>query len=393
MIFIAEGPLYNIIILDPSWLGVRILGPALSPENSVIPQLKSVTGRVTLSTLQRVYPEWDSTSIAHLFEHFQLCSPQDEARTVFEFPCLIKMEPLFGLWEKDTNFTVYAGVSIKCSSKSEIFSPGLFPQIQVQARKAFADDIDDQELTLWSNGLKCCRGEVELLLRLSEPDKAIEIVARTSDEARLECYTLLQMFYSLVLDAIRSINPGTNAATFILSPRQLKEHREPIEYSAVEIFEAEREDRPLRNHQQPDVEEGILDLMCCGCSELLITVKSAPYASLSDLPIQTKVQLCRMLDPPDIYGRNWCLLALQLGLSEEVPAIDEADDSCSPTDKLLSVWDKGSSSTVVTIIDALRGIGRDDAATVLIEGLSLFKNANNSVVINVPGVALTSYVC
>ncbi len=98
-----------------------------------------------------------------------------------------------------------------------------------------------------------------------------------------------------------------------------------------------------------------------------------------------------MLDPPEQFGRDWCLLALQLGLTEDVPAINQAGDRGSPTDKLLLVWEKGVSGTVVSIIDALRGIGRDDAAQVLIEGLTLFRNSNSSVVVNVPGVALTSY--
>ncbi len=76
-------------------------------------------------------------------------------------------------------------------------------------------------------------------------------------------------------------------------------------------------------------------------------------------------------------------------MSEDVPAIDQADDRGSPTDKLLHAWENEVSGTVVSIIDAVRGIGRDDVAQVL-EGLSPFRNSSISVVVNVPGVALTS---
>lgn len=373
---------------------MRIFGPALSPENSIVPQLKSVTGRVTLSEIQRVYPEWDAASILHLFEHFELCTPQNESRSAYEFPCLIKMEPLFGLWEKASSLTVYAGIHLRCCKKADIFSPSLFPRIQVQARKAFSDDIDDQELTLWTDGLKCCRGEVEVQVKHLEPHKVIEIVVRGTEETRPECYALLQQFYALVLDTVRQTNPGTSVATHILSVKHLTEHKRPVSYSAADVFEAERGSGLLQHHN-PDLklEENILDLVCCGCEGLLITAKSAPYASLKDLPLQTRVQLCQLLDPPDQFGRDWCLLALQLGMSEEVPAIDQANDHLSPTDKLLTAWEKGVNSTIVAVIDALRGIGREDAAQVLIEGISPFMNANNSVVVNVPGVALTSYVC
>ena len=46
VVYIKGGLLANIVILDPAWLGRDIFGPALSPENSVIPQLKSVTGHI-----------------------------------------------------------------------------------------------------------------------------------------------------------------------------------------------------------------------------------------------------------------------------------------------------------------------------------------------------------
>lgn len=396
VVYISEGSLYNIVVLDPTWLGLRIFGPALSPENSIFPKLKSVTGRVTLKEIQRIYPEWDAPSIAHLFEHFEFCCPQDKSRTVFEFPCLMKMQPLFGLWTKEPNFVVYAGVHLRCQRNSDIFSPGIFPKLQVHFRRTFSsDDIDDQELTLWTDGLKCCRGEVEVQVQLVEAHKTIEIVVRGSDETQAECYALLQQFYSETLLSIRTTNPGTSFTTRILSARDLKEHRRPpASYSAVQIFEAERGDGAVR-HANPEIqlEEHILDLVCCGCEDVLMAAKSAPYASLCDIPLQTRAQLCQMLDPPDPFGRDWCLLALQLGLTESVPAIDQARDRGSPTDKLLLSWEKEMNGTVVSIIEALRGIGRDDVAQVLIEGLSLFRNSSSPVVVSVTGVALTAYVC
>ena len=49
---------------------------------------------------------------------------------------------------------------------------------------------------------------------------------------------------------------------------------------------------------------------------------SAPFTSVRCIPLQTRVELCHMFDPPDPLGRDWCLLILQLGLQEEVPVID-----------------------------------------------------------------------
>lgn len=393
VVYIRERSLCNIVVLDPMWLGLRIFGPALSPENSVIPQLKSVTGYVNLSTLQRVYPELEPSSIINLFEHFELCTPVDDNRFNFLFPCLIKMEPIFGIWERAPEFTVYAGIRVTCQTSRDIFSPSVLPKIQICARKVFSHDIEDQQLTLWRGGLKCCRGGVEVLLSYPEMCKCIEVLVRGEEETRLECYYLLQQFYDIVVGTVRVVNPGSAFMTEIASPKRLKEHKPVLLYSPEEIFAAERGDGVLRHPSMSGIEETILDVVCCGCEELLVATKSAPYTVLDDISALTKSELSHLLDPPDPMGRDWCLLSLQLLFTEEVPRIDQAEDQSSPTIHLLTEWNKSIQSTVVTVIDALRAIGREDAASVLIKGLSPFSNPSNSVVISVPGVPLTSYLC
>ena len=355
--------------------------------------MKSITGQLPLSDIQHVYQEWDSLSIARLFEYFEFCTCKEEENPVYEFPCLMKMQPLFGLWEKDPNYIIYAGLLVKCKGVTDILSPGLFPRIQVQMRKSFADDLDDQELTLWSDGLKCCRGEVEVLVQHMEQNKTITIFARGMEQAGHECYALMQQIYKIVMHTVQTTNPGTCIVTNLLSPKQLREHvKSPTAFSALQIFDAEREGGTVR-HPSSGLEESIIDVVCCGCEDLLITVCSAPHSTWKDVSLQARAQVCRMLDPPDRFGRDWCLLALQLGLTEEVPAIDQSDDGLSSTDKLLCLCERLFSGTIVTVIDALRAIGRDDVAQVIIEGISPFSNANSSVVINVHSVTLSSYVC
>ena len=101
-----------------------------------------------------------------------------------------------------------------------------------------------------------------------------------------------------------------------------------------------------------------------------------------------------MLDPPDPLGRDWCLLALQLGLQEEVPVIDTANDFSSPTDKLLTAWEKESNqSSVALLVDALISIGREDAAQQLVNGVSPFNNPSSAAVVGISGTVATSYLC
>ena len=390
---IKEGHLNNIVILEPDWLGQRVFGPALAPDDSPIMKLRSMTGRVPLGEVQRVYPEVDPLSLLHLFEHFELCRPIGND-IAFEFPSLIKVEPLYGIWEKDPDLTVYSGVQIQCTSVNSIFSPSLFPRTQLQIRRAFSEDIDDQELILWKDGLKCCRGEVEVCVKQLVPNWSIEIIVRGTEHTRTECYSLLQQFYSILLSTVHISNPGTIFTTQVLSRRSLVHHlQEPHVYSSMEIFEAERStDSMLTPPTGDENPETLCDLLCCGWKGGEITARSAPYTSVRDIPLQTRVQVCRMLDPPDPFGRDWCLLALQLGLQEEVPAIDTSLDSSSPTDKLLTAWDCSSNQTIVCLVDALKGIGRDDVALEVVNGLSPFNNPNNSLIMNVSGVVSTSYI-
>jgi hypothetical protein len=373
------------------WFGLRLIGPALSPENSIIPQLKSVTGYINISTLQRVYPELNPNSTINLFEHFELCTAVDDTRYSFLFPCLIKMEPIYGLWEKSEEFTVYSGVRVTCQSSLDVFSPSVFSRIQLLARKAFSHDIEDQELTLWRGGLKCCRGGVEVLLRYPELGKCIEIVVRGPEESRLECYTFLQRFYTIVKETISRINPGSAFMTELLSARRLCEHKHELWYSPEELFAAERGDGLLQHSSMAP--ETVLEVVCCGCEELLMATRSAPYTLVSDFPIFTRRELCRQLDPLHSLGRDWCLLSLQLLCTEQVPAIDRDDEDISPTDRLLTEWEKSIQSNCVAVIDALKAIGREDAASTLIKGLSPFSNPSSSVVISIADVPMTSYLC
>ena len=393
MFSVEEGPLKNVVILDPGWLGTRILGPALSPENSVIPQLKSMTGRVSLQEIKRVFPQWNALSIVNLFQHFELCYPKERDEDIYVFPCLVKMQSVFGLWEKDPAMIVYAGIRLVTANEVDILTPSVFPLIQCRLRKIFKDDFDDQELTIWSDGLKCCRGEVEILVSLEEQESAVVIKVRGSKDSQRECYSLLHQFYSVVQLALSDAIPGADVITEILSSKYLSEHKPNFSYSPQFIFKAERSNGLVIHPDNPSLKEHIVDLLCCGCQELLLAAKSVPYMSSSTLPQKTRYKLCQLLDPPHPLGMDWCILALTLGLIDELPTIDKSTEGGSPTQRILSCWENSSQSSLAKLLDSLNHIGRHDAVQVLLEGISLFPSSNNTVVLNLPGIEATAYVC
>lgn len=57
--------------------------------------------------------------------------------------------------------------------------------------------------------------------------------------------------------------------------------------------------------------------------ELASNIHWGCVLKIKDLPAPAKLKLCGLLDPPDAHGRDWCLLALKLGFSQErIAALD-----------------------------------------------------------------------
>lgn len=55
--------------------------------------------------------------------------------------------------------------------------------------------------------------------------------------------------------------------------------------------------------------------------------------------------LAQLLDPKDPYGKDWCLLAVKLDLSERVATLDN-DCTMSRTLALIKIWCKSKNATV-----------------------------------------------
>jgi len=65
----------------------------------------------------------------------------------------------------------------------------------------------------------------------------------------------------------------------------------------------------------------------------------------SELPPACMQVLSRLLDPPDPLGRDWCLLAVKLGLGHKIALLDNEYTS-SKTCALLDLWAKNKDATI-----------------------------------------------
>ena len=181
--------------------------------------------------------------------------------------------------------------------------------------------------------------------------------------------------------------------TQVLSVLDLKRHKRfPTSYDPNELFEAQRNHSDLKNRVSGEAEL-LVDLICCGIENLSSLAHSAPLLHIRQLTRRARWHLCRLLDPPDPLGRDWCLLGLLLGLADEIPNVETIEKFMSPTDFVLKKWEAHASSTIIVLVDTLRKLGRDDVARHIIESSNLVMNAESSVIVNITGVEVTSYIC
>jgi hypothetical protein len=85
-------------------------------------------------------------------------------------------------------------------------------------------------------------------------------------------------------------------------------------------------------------------------SELAGNIQWGCALKIRDLSPPVKLKLCGLLDPPEPHGRDWCLLALRLGLCQDKIAALDSQHS-SHTMRLLTTADCsiGKSSTPFSV--------------------------------------------
>ena len=77
-------------------------------------------------------------------------------------------------------------------------------------------------------------------------------------------------------------------------------------------------------------------------NEIVLSGDELPVTALSTVCRQ---QISKLLDPPDPLGKDWCLLAVQLGLADKIAVIDSGS-SLSRSARLLDEWAKDKASGI-----------------------------------------------
>jgi len=119
--------------------------------------------------------------------------------------------------------------------------------------------------------------------------------------------------------------------------------------------------------------ESLLQLLCFSSTQVRDLLIPGPELHVSTISTVTRQSLCQLLDPAHPLGKDWCLLAVQMGLVDKVPKLDVGSGAYSQTARLLDEWANQPESSIGALVTALRTLGREDAADALLAGCSLYR--------------------
>lgn len=378
----------DMVVLNPRWLCSSVIGELLSQEQL---ERSRVTGCYTVEDFQLVYPDADAVDLLQVLENLKMCTQCDnEGEAEYEFPCYNFVETLDGLWDpSDPRYTngTYCGVHVLPFDDFPHILAAIFSRIQVQLRRASMEHADsDNDLYQWLRGSKFCSGALEGMLTLVDHDNALEVKVRGPRGSSTNCFYFLEDLLTVVDDVLAEVCPGAQFERHLLSAIDLQRHAPlPARYPARQVMRALLSENGLSAqvpHPQTGCPEPVSDLLCC--RDLTSpTLVCGPNTHASQLSLLTRQRLGAALDPPEKLGRDWCLLAVQLGMTERLPELDpdskESGGGCvvgkSPIARVLGEWTLVMDSTIGHLARALDELGRGDAADIVLGTSPLVKVA------------------
>jgi len=375
----------DLVILSPQWLGSEVIGDLLSRE--LIVRCRP-TGCFTIDDFQVVLPGAPADDVLYLLSALGLstrCSFGDETaehEIEHELPCLNFVETLAGLWDREEDNSsaqmVYGGVRFEAGRFGIDDFIHIFPRVQVRLRRHFmlcVPDDPDCDLYQWFHGSKYCTGNgCEALITLEQEEQVIELKCRADISGDLgvnDIYRFREEITRVIVGTLRDCLPGVSIQVAYLSAVDLAMHDpSPYAYPSCDVLSAlVNETQTVRrvSGSQGVEEEKLCDLIAFGSDLLLSSLVPGLEMHVSRMPLETRRQLCTLLDPSDPIGRDWCLLAVRLGLSTELPVVEGDPDSAgSPTDRVLSLWSADNDATLSKLVDALTTLNRTDAVEAIL---------------------------
>lgn len=370
----------DVVLLDPRWLCSNVLGKLLSVENPKA--LHHYRGRYTIEDVQRLIPDSDIEELIQILDAMDICARDLSSGTMIDIPALIKTDSLHRSWaDEEDEIMIYGGVRIVPVEHLTPLPCGIFHKVQVNLCRWIHQQSTegDADIRLWVNGSKIMNRGAELLVLLVNNGQGVEVQVRGLETEKIKCCLLLDSVCSTIDNLIATTLPGLLTVKHYLSPQQLREHHEPVMiYQPRDFFRAQSQKETSLTNTMGGYKESFSSILCFGCLDIYSQGSLGMDIHVSDLNLLTRRKLSRLLDPPDPMGKDWCLLAMNLGLPDLVAKYNtnsgsQNDFITSPSHALLQEWGNTPESTVGVLMSKLRELGRRDAADFLLKASSVFR--------------------
>uniref|UniRef100_UPI00398EF6DA death-associated protein kinase 1 isoform X4 n=1 Tax=Pristiophorus japonicus TaxID=55135 RepID=UPI00398EF6DA len=372
----------DVVLLDPRWLCTNVLGRLLSNENQKA--LHHYRGRYTIDDILRLVSEKDVEELLQILEAMDICARDLTSGSMVDIPALIKVDSLHRSWtDEEDEMLLYGGVRFVPVEHHTPYPCGIFHKVQVNLCRWIHQQNSEGELDirLWTNGSKISNKGTEVLVLLVNHGQGVEIQVRGPETEKIRCCMFLDSICSVIDNLMATTLPGLLTVKYYLSPQQLREHSEPVMvYQPRDFFRAQAQKETSLTNTMGGYKESFSSILCFGCLDVYSQGNLGMDIPVSELNLLARRKLSRLLDPPDPMGKDWCLLATNLGLVDLVAKLNTQNGTSndgklptSPTYAVLTEWAASPENSVGLLMSKLRGLGRRDAADFLLKASAIFK--------------------
>ncbi|TRY89574.1 hypothetical protein DNTS_025292 [Danionella cerebrum] len=379
----------DVVLLDPRWLCSSVLGKLLSIETPKA--IHHYRGRYRLEELQNLVSEGDIDELLQVLDAMDVCARDLANPGMVDIPALIRTSGLQHTWtdEEDVegeDALLYGGVRVVPVEHLAPFPCGLFHKLQVNLcrwSRQQKPDLEADDVRLWNGGARVGLAGVEALVLLVNHGQGMEVQLRGPDTDPGRCYALLDTLCGMAEGLLAATLPGLLTARHYQSPQQLREHHGPVMlYQPRDFFRAQARGENALSNTMGGYRESFVSIVALGCTQVFKQGTLGGEVAVAEVSHLARRKLCRLLDPPDALGKDWCLLAMNLGLSELAAKYSSGSNGTppadplslpSPTATLLQEWSQRPDSTIGILVAKLRELGRRDAADFLLRSAPVFR--------------------
>uniref|UniRef100_A0A673NM84 non-specific serine/threonine protein kinase n=1 Tax=Sinocyclocheilus rhinocerous TaxID=307959 RepID=A0A673NM84_9TELE len=379
----------DVVLLDPRWLCGNVLGKLLSIETPKA--IHHYRGRYRVEELQNLVSEGDIDELLQVLDAMDVCARDLANPGMVDIPALIRTGGLQHTWTDEEDIEgedtlLYGGVRVVPAEHLAPFPCGLFHKLQVNLcrwSRQQKPEVEAEDVRLWSSGARVGLGGTEALVLLVNHGQGMEVQLRGPDSDPGRCYALLDTLCGMAEGLLAATLPGLLTARHYLSPQQLREHHGPVMlYQPRDFFRAQARGENALSNTMGGYRESFVSIVALGCTQVYKQGSLGGEVPVAEVSHLARRKLCRLLDPPDALGKDWCLLAMNLGLSELAAKYSSGTNGTppadplslpSPTATLLQEWSQRPVSTIGILLAKLRELGRRDAADFLLRAAPVFR--------------------